>query len=1404
MNQENNPPSNDIDQNQLSLVTFRKKVENNEEDDSSVTPKRPLLSRERGIGAFIDVSPLSDRNSRPESAKRSVPLPASPVAPVKKDESPVTGTENCMFIISPPQPNRTNVIDDDDDNSYVPAYIHKKAKAAPSTTWKTSYPIHKISSKVSTELTTTPVSSSMDPPSTPIVSFQPAIRPRIPFNLSSTNAHDKQAHAYTIWLNALFTPVDFLCNTAPNQSVAVETSTKTLKALAESNRWYMLRDRAREVFTRDIQSIAAKISADIDIDHCRINPKIDLNFSIRTVSRQALLNFIASFHRIWFRLAMEVLFPINIENYQQMKLAIEQYLIQSTGNTSSPSNDSNTKKNNNSNTKTASPQIRLTIKNLIVIIVFLERAKTLRLIDNDPCLYTRESKFKSTKESIDVLSRDFISSDTNLIRRLKLAGFEPTYRQTSLDEYNYLIPTNENKLFDELKDGIRLTRCAQILLSSTNEQVARFDLSTKLKCPVVNLVHKLLNIDQAFELLQTYGHVNLNGISNKDIMNGNKQRTLELLWRVFTVCYLPKHLSPIEKLNEEITILTQNLSQYNCRSIEQQLLSNDIIPLQKQFIEFTPLIHLIIKWAQLICAHYKFWLYDLQESFIDGRAFLYIISYYLPTLCDYTRDIKHLTTLAVCQTRDEHIQFNLELNQQQQHHGLMNTYERNVKANFRFLEECIKQLGTFSSELIKYEFYAKDVPDERCTILVLAMLAHDLLFSSQTATDEIDYRHQTIFDELKDKYSVDDEPILSETKQEENKKYQLLNDDEMELMKSIQLKKDLAELVETISITEEIITTTKIITETKTLKPSISSTTINFPINESSHQVHPLPIISAEPVLPILNPVEDIDDDDDDNKSKEEQVKHETIEKIEENEDIEHVDDDPTKVTMLSPTTSSSSSSPSVSPGKPDWSFVELPAVVYDQTLSDSLYASLETMFNYQTPTRPTNSLSQSILHTMNHDILDHLEPLPELKDESDIEEAEDDDSFNSARSGLTTLHETRRASIAPQPTTSTTAVSFHDLVELEKTIENETNKVNPENTSLFLIDETTPSETDSVELNKIDDAEDFADPVNTKMIKETLTLFLAHQQQTLEHEESTTHNNESLGQTQTEQSSILIEKTEDERKNHAALIVQTHWRGRQVRVENERTNHPVVGILERLRTLDPTSSTSLTLRERMMRIVQEYSEASSSSLTAYLHFLRDVEPIVACCLEIRYLIAQQGLLRLFFILMRCCNRSGPSAVLLSKVLSILQLFTVKRGLIMPLIDKQEQIKDLIMLLLKYYQKNRCELFEQICSLLESIANDEYARKMLRTNKLFTDAIEYVYKRVFNKASAEDEKYRQQVRSTPKQSTGPQTRRATLLNQSSILYPTPKMMRPPGIQPENVFKKNLISMEKFMKIFYSD
>ncbi|UJR23622.1 hypothetical protein I4U23_026608 [Adineta vaga] len=1268
MNQENQYPKGDLSYERFLSKTLWKKLENNEEEESSITPKRPLLSRDRAMDVFNTISPLSDQNARLEKSKY-IHLSTTEVDSIKTDQSTLSIVENRMFSISPSQPTRSTMIDDDDESVSLPIFIQRKARPAPPSTWKAPVSFPKSSTMIKASTESLQPSPELLPPSSPIISFQPAIRARIPFNLSSINTIDKQAHAYTIWLNSLFTPVDFLSSTTVNQTVShEELSNKNIfKSSIESNRWYTVRDRAREIFARDIQLIAAKISADIDIDHCRINPKSDLTFSARSVNRQAFMKYISSYNRVWFRLAMEILFPITIENYHQMKIAIDQYLLlQSNSNHVLLSNEMNSKKMSmNTTNKVASAQIRLTMKNLLIIIVFLERVKILRLIDNDPCLYNRDSKFKSTKESLDVLSRDFISSDTNLLRRLKLAGYEPTYKQTSLDEYNYLISDEENKLFEDLKDGIRLTRCAQILLSSTNEQVARFDLSTKLKCPVVNLVHKLLNIDQAFDLLQTYGHVNLTGISNKDIMNGNKQRTLELLWRIFTTCYLPKYLLPIEKLNQEISILTQNLTKL-CSPIEQRLLTTDLIPSEKD----TPsIIHSLIKWVQLICAHYKFWLYDLQESFADGRAFLYIISYYFPSLCDYKRDIKHLTTLATCQTRDEHIQFNLELGQQPQQH-LINLYERNVKSNFRLLEESIKQFGSSSYDLIKYDYYAKDLPDQRCTIVILAMLAHDILFENHHHhSKEMDFRHQTIFDEFKEKYSNNDE-LTSELKKEEIAIFRenSMNSPEISLSNETPIE------------------------ELMIVKLSLTYPTEN---------THLIPIIQSEPIsVPVKN---------------------------EDEKTITHI-----------------------------------------------------------------NDISQSVLTTMNHDILDRLDllsefPTDDVDNNEEEEEEEEDESFNSARSSSTRIDH-HRTSIAA----TMASLSLDDFVELEKTIEKEESKTN---TSLCLIDEAI-SEIDSVESNKLDEAS-FVDPINTKMIKETFTLFLSQQQQqqTLRNEESIDQNNRTNEQ-----------RSESERQTHAVEIVQAHWRGHQVRVANAVNHHPVVFILEKLRLQKSTSNSSLTIRERMMQIVQEFSEASALSLTAYLHFLRDIEPVIACCVEIRYLIAQQGLLRLFFILMKCCNRSGPSTILLSKVLSILQLFTVKEDLVFKLIDKSEHIKDFTMLLLKFYQNNGHDIFEQICFLLQLIAKDEMARKKLRANRSFSEAIEYIYKRIFNKLTIEDDKQRQQqqVRSTPKQSTKVTNRRMTLLNQTTTFYHTPKTMRSVAdVQNENL-TKNLISIEQFMRIFYCD
>ena len=104
---------------------------------------------------------------------------------------------------------------------------------------------------------------------------------------------------------------------------------------------------------------------------------------------------------------------------------------------------------------------------------------------------------------------------------------------------------------------------------------------------------------------------------------------------------------------------------------------------------------------------------------------------------------------------------------------------------------------------------------------------------------------------------------------------------------------------------------------------------------------------------------------------------------------------------------------------------------------------------------------SQSVLDTMNYDILDRLELLSELNDDDDDD---DEDSFDSARSSSTTKLDHRRTSIAA----TMASLSLDDFVELERTIEKEENKTT--NTSFILPNQTISSDIDSNESNKFDE----------------------------------------------------------------------------------------------------------------------------------------------------------------------------------------------------------------------------------------------------------------------------------------------------------------------------------------------
>ena len=189
MNQENRIPSNDLNYEKYLFLTLQKKVcsissirqifkdslflsqfENTNEEQSSITPKRPLLSRDRTMDTCIDVSPLSDHNSRFEQSKH-VFVPTTPLELTKNEQSTISIMENRMFIISPPSSIRSTALDEDEDeNTCIPVFTQRKAKPAPSTTWKAPLPLPKSSSTLKTMIETSlprlelPPSKFLSPP----------------------------------------------------------------------------------------------------------------------------------------------------------------------------------------------------------------------------------------------------------------------------------------------------------------------------------------------------------------------------------------------------------------------------------------------------------------------------------------------------------------------------------------------------------------------------------------------------------------------------------------------------------------------------------------------------------------------------------------------------------------------------------------------------------------------------------------------------------------------------------------------------------------------------------------------------------------------------------------------------------------------------------------------------------------------------------------------------------------------------------------------------------------------------------------------------------------------------------------------------------------------------------------
>lgn len=146
-------------------------------------------------------------------------------------------------------------------------------------------------------------------------------------------------------------------------------------------------------------------------------------------------------------------------------------------------------------------------------------------------------------------SRDFLRGEGDLTKHLSYLGFVVSHEQKYLDEFDYSV----GNLSIDLRCGIRLMYDLPFLIrfmantSQTNlffiipfyfcRKVTSLLLKTwtlmhEARVPAISKLQKIHNIGVAMKALEDSSMAIRGGITSKDICEGHREKTLNLLWQL--------------------------------------------------------------------------------------------------------------------------------------------------------------------------------------------------------------------------------------------------------------------------------------------------------------------------------------------------------------------------------------------------------------------------------------------------------------------------------------------------------------------------------------------------------------------------------------------------------------------------------------------------------------------------------------------------------------------------------------------------------------------------------------------------------------------------------------------------------------------------------------------------------
>ncbi|XP_054761637.2 abnormal spindle-like microcephaly-associated protein homolog [Lytechinus pictus] len=556
---------------------------------------------------------------------------------------------------------------------------------------------------------------------------------------------EKQDRAFTCWLNYVLTP-DIDTPKDPNKNVKIdahllclEGASKvgpapsrediSLRAYTAKRRLNRLRRGACIVFQSE-PVIRVMMKVEAEVEKGRIVIREDKMLHADLGIKQELLNLILCYNPLWLRIGLETIYgellPIqdNSDVYGMSRFVVTRLL----GNPDIAAIHAHPTVPNLFGPGYQAALAQFTLKKFLMLVFFLDRAKLTRLIDHDPCLFCKDAQVKSSRDLLLEFSRRYLKGEGDITRHLSFLGYSVTHVQRPLDEFDFAV----NKLSVDLRCGVRLARVVELLTQN-------WALSKELRVPAISRLQKVHNVEVAFKMLKDRGiDVEGGGLNERVIVDGHREKTLELLWRIIFHYQVGVMINE-EQIREEIAFLTKHRKLKEKMSALKGLNQGPSQPsLDGPHLYFkSPQLMLLMDWCKAVCSFYDMQIENFTVSFCDGRALCLLIHHYHPSLLPYER-INQNTTLMQFQREEREDDLNASCDEAfngtwsqtfSPSTGKETDQEKllaNERQNFKLLYETVNELGGVPM-MVRSADMSNTIPDEKVVITYVSYLCARLL-----------------------------------------------------------------------------------------------------------------------------------------------------------------------------------------------------------------------------------------------------------------------------------------------------------------------------------------------------------------------------------------------------------------------------------------------------------------------------------------------------------------------------------------------------------------------------------------------------------------------------------------------------------------------------------------------------